>query len=344
MIIKIGDTVKFLNDVGGGRVSKILDKETALILGNDGFEVPALKSELLLVESETAYAPQDDNKISFQEEPEEENEEDIFYTNNPDVNLYLAFVPKNQNEFTDSELEVFLINDSNYFVYYNYAENIGTKHRSINGILEPNTKDILKTIDNKLFNENISIVVQLIFFDKKDYDLREPYSKHLKIRVVKFYKNESYKQNDFFEESALIMTIIEESAMKKALKNLKKSELKKIVIEKENKNKSLNKPKRFRKRINIKIKEVDLHLHELIDDETGLSDYEKLKLQLNVFNKEMNDAIKNKINKIVFIHGVGNGVLKLEVRREMQRNYKRYEFQDASFKKYGYGATMIILR
>jgi dsDNA-specific endonuclease/ATPase MutS2 len=58
----------------------------------------------------------------------------------------------------------------------------------------------------------------------------------------------------------------------------------------------------------------------------------------------MNTAIKNHVKRIVFIHGVGQGVLKQEVANLLKGKFKKYYFQDASFKEYGYGATMVILR
>ena len=69
-----------------------------------------------------------------------------------------------------------------------------------------------------------------------------------------------------------------------------------------------------------------------------------LKIQLDTFRKEMDLAIATGVKKIVFIHGVGDGVLKNELRRELGRKYAKYPFQDASFREYGFGATMAVLR
>ena len=69
-----------------------------------------------------------------------------------------------------------------------------------------------------------------------------------------------------------------------------------------------------------------------------------LKVQLDHFRKEMDNAIAKGAKRIVFIHGVGDGVLKNEVRRELQRKYPKYPFQDASFREYGFGATMVLLK
>jgi len=55
MKIKVGDKIKFLNEAGQGTVTKIVSKDTALVLGSDGFEVPYMMSELLIVENSTDY-------------------------------------------------------------------------------------------------------------------------------------------------------------------------------------------------------------------------------------------------------------------------------------------------
>ena len=58
----------------------------------------------------------------------------------------------------------------------------------------------------------------------------------------------------------------------------------------------------------------------------------------------MKAALHTGLIKIVFIHGVGQGVLKQEVLKLLKTKYAKYYTQDASFREYGYGATMVILR
>lgn len=87
--------------------------------------------------------------------------------------------------------------------------------------------------------------------------------------------------------------------------------------------------------------EVDLHIHELIDTEYGMSNFDKLSLQLRVAREKLEEAILKKQKKIVFIHGRGDGVLKNEV-RELFKKYP-VEFYDASYSKYGTGATEVLI-
>ena len=340
MKIKVGDNVKFLNDVGGGKVTKIIDRDTALVLNDTGFEIPVLIEELMPEITENNYQSDTEPKISektaniFEEEP--------IYTDSPDVNFYLAYVPKNQKRIGDSDCDVYLINDSNYFVFYNYAYKKGGKYTSITGKLEPNVKEKISLFELNSLQDNINIVVQLIFFDKEEYALREPVSTHIKIKSLKFFKQNSFKENDFFDEFAIISPVIEENAMQKAVQMLKKEDINTVVKQKENI--GSKRPRISQKKEEKYLKEVDLHIHELIDDETGLSDRDKLQHQLDVFHREMKTAIGENYKRIVFIHGVGSGSLKLKIRSELQSKYKEYQFQDASFKEYGYGATMVLLR
>jgi len=337
MKIKVGDNVKFLNDVGGGKITKIIDKETALILNDTGFEVPVLIEELMPEITDDIYQSSSEPVI-----PKEEVnlfEEEPIYTENPDANFYLAYVPVNQKRIGDSDCELYLINDSNYFVYYNYAVKKGEKYESITGKLEPNVKEKISLLELNSLQDTINVVVQLIFFSKDKYILKEPVNSHIKIKSKNFFKQNSFKENDFFNEFAVISPVIEENAMQKAIDKLEKGDIEAVVKQKDGK-----RPRIQQKKENKNIKEVDLHIHELVDDESGMSDHDKLQLQLDVFHKEMKTAIKEDFRRIVFIHGVGSGSLKLKLRSELQHQYKKYQFQDASFKEYGYGATMILLR
>lgn len=86
--------------------------------------------------------------------------------------------------------------------------------------------------------------------------------------------------------------------------------------------------------------EVDLHLEKLLDDHRGLSDGEKLTYQLEYFERMLNTAIRERKRRLVVIHGVGEGVLREEVRKMLQY-YEGCRFDDADPRRYGHGATAI---
>jgi DNA-nicking Smr family endonuclease len=87
--------------------------------------------------------------------------------------------------------------------------------------------------------------------------------------------------------------------------------------------------------------EVDLHIHHLIHSHEGMTNGEIVSIQLEHFERIMRIAVKDKIRKVVFIHGVGQGVLRSEIRRMLKSYYPQCEFQDASWQQYGQGATMV---
>ena len=87
--------------------------------------------------------------------------------------------------------------------------------------------------------------------------------------------------------------------------------------------------------------EVDLHIHQLTNSTRGMSNFDMLNLQLETAKRQLEFAIQKRIQKVVFIHGVGEGVLK----EELIYLFKRYpvEYYDADYQKYGLGATEVYI-
>ena len=88
------------------------------------------------------------------------------------------------------------------------------------------------------------------------------------------------------------------------------------------------------------VMELDLHLHKLVEDEGTLSDGEKLRFQLEFFERRLNAAIRERKKRVIVIPGVGEGVLSEEVRKALQF-YEGVRFDDADPRRYGQGATAI---
>ena len=120
MDFKKGDRVKFLNDVGGGIITKIINKHTAMILAQDGFEIPYALDELMEDKQSGEYSDKPESQIEENEliatvSTGEIYEEEPEYTDNPDVNCYIAFVPETGNKIGETDINVYIINDSNYY-------------------------------------------------------------------------------------------------------------------------------------------------------------------------------------------------------------------------------------
>ena len=88
--------------------------------------------------------------------------------------------------------------------------------------------------------------------------------------------------------------------------------------------------------------EVDLHIHQLTNSSKGMANHEMLNLQLDTAKRQLEFAIRKRIQRIVFIHGVGEGVLKLEL-EYMFKRYDNLKFYDANYQKYGVGATEVYI-
>ena len=85
---------------------------------------------------------------------------------------------------------------------------------------------------------------------------------------------------------------------------------------------------------------VDLHAEQLEGHSYSQSNQQKLTLQLNHFQECLEKALRSHLSKIVFVHGVGNGVLRQSI-RDILKRYDGIEFSDGSYQKYGAGATEV---
>lgn len=88
--------------------------------------------------------------------------------------------------------------------------------------------------------------------------------------------------------------------------------------------------------------EVDLHIHQLVPKSKGLSNHEILNIQMDTAKRQLDFAISKKIQRIVFIHGIGEGVLRSEL-EYLFRQHGNLQFNDADFQKYGRGATEVYI-
>jgi len=112
-----------------------------------------------------------------------------------------------------------------------------------------------------------------------------------------------------------------------------------VLSEKESpKRKQPTKPRK--KEREIPAMEVDLHIHQLTDSTRGMTNHDMLTLQLDTARRQLEFAIKKRIPRIVFIHGVGEGVLKLELDYLFGR-YSNVAYYEANYQKYGLGATEV---
>jgi dsDNA-specific endonuclease/ATPase MutS2 len=123
------------------------------------------------------------------------------------------------------------------------------------------------------------------------------------------------------------------------MNNISKTNFSSVAKEKE-----IPKPRSFVKEKKSKkeefVLEIDLHIEKLVTNKRGMSNYDILNIQTETVKRQMDFALRNRIPKVVFIHGVGEGVLKAELDFLLGR-YDNVTFQDANYQKYGLGATEV---
>ncbi len=354
--MKIGDKVRFLSEVGGGVVAGFQGKNIVLVEDEDGFQIPTNITDVVVIDSDDYnvkpevqntntdkgydedYDPAD-RPVTFTAQPEERKGGDV-------LSVYLGFVPVDIREITNTKFEVYLINDSNYYIDFTYLTVEGTSwNLRSRGTVEPNTKLFIEEFGREVLNELERVAVQCVAYKKdKGFLLKPAVDVQLRIDTVKFYKLHTFSENDFFEQSALIYTLIENDKPVRPLV----VDAKKLKIEMARKVSDDNKPKAIVQHARKKAKDepivIDLHASELLDTTAGMSPADILNYQLDVFRKTMDSYMGKHGVKIVFIHGKGEGVLRHAVIHELNYRYKNCPYQDASFQEYGYGATLVTIK
>lgn len=172
--MKIGDKVRFLSEVGGGVVTGFQGKDMVLVEDADGFDIPMPIKECVVIDTDdynmkrkpVAPAPKQEvagakaKGASVKVRPdEEEDERPVTYRpaerkGGDILNVMLAFVPQDLKAISATAFDAYLINDSNFTLYFTYltAEGSNWRVRS-HGMVEPNTKFYIEEFEKSVLNE-----------------------------------------------------------------------------------------------------------------------------------------------------------------------------------------------
>ena len=375
--MKIGDKVRFLSEVGGGVVTGFQEKDIVLVEDADGFDIPMPVRECVVIETDDYNVPTPaaraakkrlENQSAARTDAatteasssalgsgwkaEHPVKPQVSVYRQPEVkggdvlNVYLAFVPEDIKAVSTTPFEAYLVNDSNYYMYYTYlsAEGKSWTTRS-HGLLEPNTKFLLEEFEKSELNDREHVAVQLVAFkDNRAFAMKPAVNVEIRIDTVKFYKLHTFGDSDFFEEPALIYDIVKDDMPAKQV-YVSAEEIQVALLQK----KSVDKPKsqpivKSGHGSKNGIIEIDLHIDSLLDDTQGMGNSEILNYQLDKFREVMETYKNKREQKIVFIHGKGDGVLRKAIIDELKRKYSNCRYQDASFQEYGFGATIVTVK
>lgn len=390
--MKIGDKVRFISEVGGGIVSGFQGKNIVLVQDEDGFDIPMSVNDVVVIGQEdynkahqtftkpapkasdnrsvkammgaqTEDAPIDDDdevdlsKVTFRAPVEERKGGNA-------LSAYLAFVPIDIKEITHTRFECYFVNDSNYYIQYAYLTADGNSWalRS-QGEVEPNTKEFIEEFGRDELNNLGHVAIQLMAYKReKPFILKPVVDVQFRIDPVKFYKLHTFQENDFFEQPALIHTIIENDKITRPLvvdaKQLKAEmyhsepadhtkvsrQQQEGYVRRYDDGRKKGNPFITKRKGDEDVIVVDLHANALLDTTNGMSAGDILNYQLDVFRRTLKEHASKKGQRIIFVHGKGEGVLRRALINDLVYRFKHYTYQDASFQEYGYGATQVTIK
>jgi hypothetical protein len=364
MTFKVGDKVKFLNDVGGGVVARV-KHEIAYVETSDGFEIPAPFSELVKVEESgfgglkqnliipskspqkkpLAHVPEPDGKDEFEEDEDfADDDEEIITTENSTLSIVLGLVPAKAKGRHEPDFHVYLVSDCAYRMLYTFSivkDNF--VHGRKAGIVEEDTQVLITSFTTAELKQIQSFKINCVFYKKGDYLPHEPLIYEYKVDTLSMVDPANWKENDYFEEDGITVNITEMSLLYEIERLVTETE-DKFIIQKKRKDTPKQSPNKPIRVVNTDAEEVDLHIEQLVDNHEGLGATEILDIQMSKFTIALEGAIRSKTKNIIFIHGVGNGKLKFEIRKTLDSKYPKLRYQDASFMEYGYGATMVMVK
>lgn len=366
--MKIGDKVRFLNEVGGGVIAGFKDKNMVMVTDETGFDIPVLRSDVVVIETDEynlkakpkPAAPQikkqepvaktntsqpsddtfdEDKPITFRAKPQERRGGDL-------LNLFLAFLRadalQGHGEPSPNAFDAYIVNDSNYYIQFILMHSEGRACQvRYGGLLEPNTKLYLDTIKSDVLSEWEKVSIQAFAYKQERTFLpKPPVDVCLRLEGAKFYKQNTFVPTDFFQAPALVFDVVRDDKPVRSLV-VDPAEIKRALFEKAD-TVPTHRPSQPKPKGNEPIV-VDLHADELLETTAGMQSKDILDYQLKVVRETLDAHKKYRGTRIVFIHGKGNGVLRNALLREVKSHYKSATTQDASFQRYGFGATLVCL-
>ncbi len=357
MSIHLNDKVKFLDEEGGGVVTKIIDHALVEVTTVDGFSFPYQIKDLVVIGSDTINdrlfskeVELPDIKESKKESKPLESKSDqtplLFSSRGYKKDLfafYLAFVPREQYRLIFGSIDVFMVNVSdkqiNYILYHRNDNSFVIKDKDV---ILPFSRKHLGTIEREELNDWENLIVQMFILEEKTVNLRGPIDNLIKIRGNRFFSENSYIKTDFLSEKALLVELVRIESIP-ILHSIEKQVIE-GVEEKVEKVEAVQKSSRiiFEHQVEPKKAVVDMHIWKLTDDELSLSAHDKLLLQLDYFKKCLESAIEHRFEQIVFIHGVGTGRLRDEIC--ILLDDRQIEYKPAPISEYGIGALVVKLR
>ncbi len=370
MKFKPGDQVSFLSEKRDGIVRKILKDGLVSVEIEDGFEIPVMPKELIKIGTDGRVDLPDDYEVptehhstntsdniqkheppKYEDMPDEEEAittallDDKSFKKN---GIYLCFEPVKDPGKDIQFYRLYLVNKTDYDVLFTcfLMENDTYKAFTYDAVAA-SSKYLLEEISAKDIASWAQMLFQFLFYTERKQPVKEPLSIEKRLKVSKLFKNEAFTFYPIIGFSCYLTPIFEDVVAEEWPEEAWAQE--KIIEVPARDIRLLLEPKIHVEKIDPKhvtspyIAEVDLHIEQLYERAAELNNHDKLKLQIDYFTKTLDAAIAHKFKKITYIHGVGQGILKENIAHIINESYKGIKIQDAPLRKYGMGATEVII-
>ncbi|MDL2242231.1 DUF2027 domain-containing protein [Bacteroidales bacterium OttesenSCG-928-K03] len=374
MKYKVGDKVKFLNKVGGGFITQVLANGMVKVMVEDGFEYPVMEKELILINPQNSLeryfdedfdvpvsqrkARSEDYELNQEIERRrevrevEESKEKKLVNNSEgepvDKGIILAFIPKDQNQLTKGEMSIAVLNYTEYTVMFNFYLKSSLREYTSSGLLQipPYSKYDLGVGKREDLTRWMKGIFQALFVTAQTKQVPNPIHTEINLKPSYFEIADNYRTSNIINEKAFMIMLNDLFYHEKI--NVPKDEKNKDVLISEEKAKQSAPviPSQLidRHKIDKGKAEVDLHISALRDDYSSMKNSEILAIQKEYFLAALENALTNHYREVIFIHGIGNGVLRDVLIKLLNDQYDDLTYRDAPFQKFGYGAIVVELK
>lgn len=239
-MIQKGDTVRYLNAVGGGKVTRVEGR--IAYVDDDGFETPVQVSDLVVV-LPAGHTPDGPGRMMFDQKafdvgrtdkrektepavapkvaapapaPEDFPIEETEYGD--DMTVTLAFEPADIKRLSTTRINALLVNDSNYFLTWQLLKRDAESGWTIvaRGESAPNEVVTFGSYTQATIGEFERFVFQAIACKQdKPFEIKTPLSVSRKLDLTKFFKVHCFRPGAYFETPVIEVPLIAEKSRKK---------------------------------------------------------------------------------------------------------------------------------
>lgn len=230
---KPGDTVRFLNTTGGGVITKIEGR--IAYVEEDGFETPVLVSEVVVVLPAGHEPAQKGARMMFDQKAYDEGKKEVRSIPEPkavqtaapepelpveeteygeQMAIALLFEPTNIKSLSTSKINVALVNDSNYFLFFSLLIR-DDKEKAwkalYTGEVAPNEMIDIASFTQENISDLERIVFQAMAYKKeKSFQVKYPLSVSKKIDLTKFFKVHCFRPGVYLDTPCIEIPLYSE--------------------------------------------------------------------------------------------------------------------------------------